>query len=150
MSYKGYFLPKNPSKYKGDPSNIIYRSLWECKFMAHLDSHPNVIQWASEEFSIPYLSPIDGKYHRYFPDFWVKSKNVNGEIKITVVEVKPKVQTVPPKVQKKPTKKYINEVKTWGINSSKWEYARKYCEERNWDFQIFTEKELGIKYGNNV
>ena len=75
MAYKGRFVPKAPEKYKGDPTRIIYRSLWELKLMKYLDSHNDVLYWASEEFSIPYRSPIDGRMHRYFPDFWVKKKN---------------------------------------------------------------------------
>lgn len=145
MSYSGVFKPRNPKKYKGDPSNIIYRSLWECKFMSYLDAHPDVMEWASEEFSIPYLSPIDNRVHRYFPDFWVKKRDRNGLIETIVVEIKPKSQTAPPKVKTKPTKAYINEVKRWGINSSKWKYAKQFCEERKWKFQILTEDELGIK-----
>ena len=69
MAYKGKFKPHNPFKYVGDPTNIIYRSLWELRFMRYLDSHPNVTQWASEEITIPYFSPVDKKIHRYFPDF---------------------------------------------------------------------------------
>jgi TnsA endonuclease N terminal len=145
MSYKGIFKPKNPSKYKGNPTNIIYRSLWECKFMGYLDTHPDVIEWASEEFAIPYLSPIDNRVHRYFPDFWVKKRNRDGTIETVVVEIKPKAQTQPPKTKSRVTKKYLEEVKTWGINSSKWKYAQKFCEERHWKFQILTENELGIK-----
>ena len=145
MAYKGKYKPENPKKYKGDPSNIIYRSLWECRFMSYLDAHPDVVEWASEEFSIPYLSPIDNRVHRYFPDFWVKKRNRDGSLETVVVEIKPKSQTTPPKVKDKPTKAYINEVKRWGINSSKWKYAKSFCEERKWKFQILTEDDLGIK-----
>ena len=112
--------------------------------MSYLDAHPDVIQWASEEFSIPYLSPIDNRVHRYFPDFWIKKKNREGIIETVVVEIKPKAQTKPPKVRTKITKSYVNEVKTWGINSSKWKYAAKFCEERKWKFQILTEDDLFI------
>lgn len=145
MSYKGIFKPKNPSKYRGNPCNIIYRSLWECRFMGYLDTHPDVIEWASEEFSIPYLSPVDNKMHRYFPDFWVKKRNRQGVVEVIVVEIKPKKQTVAPNPQKKMTKTYLQEVRTWGINNSKWQSAKKFCEDRKWKFQIMTENELGIK-----
>jgi hypothetical protein len=143
MSYKGIFRPTNPSKYKGDPNNVIYRSSWELKLMIYLDRHPEVIQWSSEEIVIPYRSPIDGRLHRYFPDFYVK-KEVNGKIETLLIEVKPKVQTRPPAVQKKRTKKYINEVMTWGINEAKWKAAKNFCEDRNWKFMLMTEKELGL------
>jgi hypothetical protein len=143
MSYKGYFRPTNPLKYKGDPNNIIYRSSWELKLMIYLDRHPEVVQWSSEEIVIPYRSPIDGRLHRYFPDFYVK-KQVGGKIETLLIEVKPKVQTRPPAVQKKRTKKYINEVMTWGINEAKWKAAKNFCEDREWKFVLMTEKELGL------
>ena len=143
MSYKGMFRPTNPKKYKGDPNNVIYRSSWELKLMIYLDRHPEVVQWSSEEIVIPYRSPIDGRVHRYFPDFYVK-KQVNGKIETLLIEVKPKVQTRPPVVQKKRTKKYINEVMTWGINEAKWAAAKNFCEDRDWKFMLMTEKELGL------
>ena len=145
MSYKGFFKPKNPGKYKGDPSNVIYRSGWELKLMIHLDNHPDVIQWSSEEFCIPYRSPIDGKVHRYFPDFFVKKRNPEGVVESLVIEVKPLKQVIAPQVQSKPTRKYLKEVQTYGINSAKWKAARDFCESRKWKFVIMTEKELGIK-----
>lgn len=145
MSYKGFFRPKNPQKYKGDPTNIIYRSGWEARFMSYLDNHPDVMEWSSEELAIPYLSPIDGKYHRYFPDFIVKRKDVNGKVETVMVEIKPHKQTMPPVRQKRITKKYITEVQTWGINSSKWEAAEKYCKQRGWLFMKLTEKEINFK-----
>lgn len=146
MAYKGKFRPSNPAKYLGDPTNIVYRSRWELKFMGWLDSHPNVVQWGSEELVIPYRSPMDNRIHRYFPDFIVKKKTPDGKIDTVVVEIKPKAQTVPPKVINKPNKRYINEVYTWGINSAKWEAAGNYCKDRGWKFEILTEHELGINF----
>ena len=71
MSYKGKYKVKNPEKYKGDPTNIIWRSLWERKYMKYLDGNPNILEWSSEEFFIWYKSPIDNRQHRYFPDFFL-------------------------------------------------------------------------------
>lgn len=146
MLHQGYFKPKNPQKYKGDPTNIIYRSGWELKFMLYVDSHPEILEWGSEEFSIPYRSPIDGKIHRYYPDFYLKKRGKDGKSQTLVVEIKPLKQTVEPQKQSKKTKRYINEVMTWGINSSKWKAAQDFCKDRNWQFLILTEKELNIKY----
>jgi hypothetical protein len=143
-THKGKFKPFHPEKYLGDPSNIVYRSRWELKFMGYLDAHPNVIKWSSEELAIPYKSPIDNKIHRYFPDFVIKKRTPEGLIETTVVEIKPKVQCAPPKVQTKATRKYITEVQTWGINSAKWAACSNYCKERKWKFEIITEVELGI------
>lgn len=149
MSYKGFFKPKNPNKYKGDPTNIVYRSSWEFKLMTYLDVHPDIIEWASEEFCIPYKSPIDGKIHRYFPDFHVKKKTSEGNVETVVIEVKPKNQVLPPAAQvtktNKPTKRYIREVMTYGVNEAKWKAARSFCADRKWKFVIMTESELGIK-----
>jgi hypothetical protein len=146
MSYKGLFKPTNPAKYRGDPTRIVYRSSWELKFMNYLDSHKDVIQWSSEELFVPYRSPIDNKFHRYFPDFIVRKKNLNGLVETVMVEVKPFKETQPPKKQNKPSKKYLKEVYTWGINNAKWEAAREFCNERKWKFIIMTENELGIKF----
>lgn len=145
-TYKGYFNVKYPQKYKGNIQNIIYRSSYELKLMNFLDRNPNVIQWASEEFFVPYKSPIDGKIHRYFPDFWVKKKNNQGITETIVIEVKPQNQTVPPVVRTQINKQYLYEVQTWGINTAKWEAAQKYCSDKDWKFMIITEKELGIKF----
>jgi hypothetical protein len=143
-TYKGIFKPMNPLKYKGDSSNIVYRSSWELKLMVYFDKHPDILQWSSEEIVIPYRSPIDGRVHRYFPDFWVKKRTRDGKIDQTLIEVKPLHQTREPKPQKRMTKKYLTEVKTWGINSSKWRAAEEFCKDRGWNWMIITEKELGL------
>jgi hypothetical protein len=115
--------------------------------MTRLDSHPDVLEWSSEELFIPYRSPIDNRVHRYFPDFLVKKKNASdGLIETVMIEVKPKAQTKPPSIQQKPTRRYINEVHAWGVNSAKWKAAEEYCKDRGWKFQIFHEDHLGIKF----
>lgn len=144
-TYKGRFSPKNPSKYNGDPMNIIWRSTWELRVMKYLDENANVLEWSSEELVVPYISPVDGMRHRYFPDFVAKMRKPDGGIKTVVIEVKPKAQTKEPKVQSKKTKRYITEVTTWAVNQAKWQYARDFCENRGWEFAIITEDHLGIK-----
>ena len=81
MSYKGKFQPSYPKKYKGNPTNIIYRSLWERKFMVYCDLNENIIEWGSEELALPYRSPVDNRIHRYFPDFYIKVKETSGKLK---------------------------------------------------------------------
>ena len=88
MSYKGRFIPTKPNKYKGDIRNIVYRSLWELKFMKWCDRNENILEWGSEEFFIPYRSPLDNRIHRYFPDFYMKVQESNGKLKRYVIEVK--------------------------------------------------------------
>lgn len=142
MAYSGRFSPKNPNKYLGDPMNIIYRSLWERRVMVHLDENPGVVKWSSEEIVIPYLSPVDNRWHRYFPDFYVQTMNKNGLLESRVLEIKPKSQAVAPKAKKRVTKQYIQEVMTYGINEAKWKAATEYCKDRNWKFVVLTEDDI--------
>jgi hypothetical protein len=144
MAYSGKFSPKNTNKYLGDPTSVWYRSLWERRVMVRLDDDPNVIEWSNEEIIIPYLSPIDGRWHRYFPDFFVRVKNRHGVQEAMILEVKPLKQAVPPQVKKRITRQYIQEVATYGINEAKWKAATEYCKDRNWSFKVITEKDLGI------
>ena len=144
MAYRGRYIPTYPKKYKGDPSNIIYRSLWERKFMVYCDRNNRILEWGSEEFFIPYRSPLDGKVHRYFPDFYVKVRTKQNTIKKWVVEVKPKAQTRPPRTPRRKTKKYITEVRNYAINDAKWKNAIEFCKDRNMEFIIITEDELKI------
>jgi hypothetical protein len=144
MAYSGQFKPRNPQKYMGDPTNIIYRSSWECKVMSWLDNNRDVISWSSEEVIIPYKSPVDGRFHRYFPDFLVKVKTKDDKINTILIEVKPKRQTLPPVPKKRVTKQFINEVATYGVNQAKWKAAQEYCLDRKWDFKIITEDDLGL------
>ena len=146
MSYKGRYTPKNLKKYRGDPSNVIYRSLWERKFMVYCDHSESIIEWGSEEIVIPYKSPWDGRIHRYFPDFYIKIKTNEGTTKKLIVEIKPKKQTKAPKEPERKTKRYLNEVRTWGVNSSKWRYATEWCKDNGMEFKILTEDDLGIRY----
>lgn len=139
MRYQGKYRPSFPRKYRGDVRNIVYRSSWEYKFMKWCDVTATVTEWGSEEIVIPYISPVDGKRHRYFPDFYVKV----GKKKY-IVEVKPFRQTLEPKTQKRVTKRYINEVVTYSVNQAKWKAAREFCKDNSLEFMLITEKELKV------
>ena len=143
-SIKSKYKPENPRKYKGDYRNIICRSSWERKFCRWCDLNESILEWGSEEFFIPYRAP-DGKVRRYFPDFIMKVKENNGEIKTYVIEVKPAKQTKPPKKKKRVTKSYIYECTTYAVNQAKWKAADEWCKDHKIEFKIITEKELGIK-----
>ena len=144
MAYSGRFRPKNPKKYVGDPTNIIYRSSWEARVMNWLDMNPSIISWASEELVIPYISPVDKRYHRYFPDFLVKVKTKDGSTKTMILEIKPKKQAMEPAKKKRVTKQYLQEVMTWGVNQAKWKAAEEYALDRGWEFKVLTEEHLGL------
>ena len=146
-SYKGKYKPMNPKKYKGDSSQVVYRSLWERKLMVYCDRNNSVVEWGSEEIIIPYISPKDGRVHRYFPDFYMKVKQTNGTYKKFIIEVKPKAQCKQPvKNPTRRTKKWLNEVKTWVINEAKWKSANEFCLDNGMEFKILTEDHLNIKY----
>ena len=147
-SNKSIYKPLNPNKYQGDSNNIICRSSWERKFCIWCDNNENILKWASEEFSIPYLSPVDNRIHRYYPDYLIEVKEKNGRIKKYIIEVKPKKQTQPPKKPSRMTKSYLYESKTYAVNQAKWKYAKDFCKDNGVEFKIITEDELGIKpYG---
>ena len=149
MAYKGKYKVKNRDKYVGAVDNVQYRSAWERRFMVYCDiSQKNIVRWSSEEIVLPYVSPVDGKVHRYFPDFWIEQKGADGNLRHLLIEVKPKEQCGPPK---KPLKKfknsrskfrYLNAIKTWKINEAKWKAAEEFCADRKWIFKILTEDHL--------
>jgi hypothetical protein len=142
---QGRYTPKNPSKYKGNAANIVFRSSWELKLMNYLDCNANVIKWSSETVIIPYRSPKDNQIHRYFIDFYAEIKNPDGKIKKVLIEVKPAAQTVPPKEPKKKTKSFLESCMTYSVNQAKWDAAKKFVELNDMQFVIMTEAELGIK-----
>ena len=144
MAYRGKYYPSFPRKYKGDPTNIIYRSLWERKFMVYCDKNTKILEWGSEEIALPYISPHDSCVHRYFPDFYIKVQENTGKIKRYLIEVKPLKQTTKPKRPKRQTKGYIREAFEYARNQAKWKAAREYCADRMWEFKVITEKELDI------
>nr|MBC8550779.1 head completion protein [Candidatus Brocadiales bacterium] len=82
MAYKGKYKPKNVNKYIGDPTKVTYRSLWERRFMTYCDNNSSILSWGSEEVVVPYKSPIDGRWHRYFVDFIIETMNKNGHKEI--------------------------------------------------------------------
>ena len=147
MSYKGKYIPNNPKKYKGNPSQVIYRSLWERKVMVYCDRNDKVIEWGSEEVIVPYRSPWDGKIHRYFSDFYMKVEQQSGNVKKFLIEVKPKSQCKSPvKKPKRKTRNWYKQVKAWGINQAKWKSAEEYCKDKGMEFKILTEDHLNPQY----
>ena len=138
MSYKGKYTIKNKKKYIGDPTKVTYRSLWERQTFKWCENSPRVKKWNSEEIVVPYKCKTDGRLHRYFVDLLVELDNKD----IILVEIKPKKQTVAPKNPKRKTKKYINEVMTYIKNTSKWEAANQYADQKGWKFQVWTEETL--------
>lgn len=142
MSYSGRYKVKNQTKYKGDYTNVVYRSLWERNAFAWCEDNSAVKEWSSEEIVIPYYYDIDKKMHRYFMD--LKIVYTNG--KTVLVEIKPSKETAPPNRPDK-SKRYISEALTYVKNKNKWDTAIEYARDRGWVFEIWTEhtlQEMGI------
>ena len=139
---QGYYKPKHPEKYKGNIDNIRFLSSWELHFNKFLDNNPNILEWASEEIVIPYIKPTDGKVHKYYPDYWIKYKDRNGNIIQEIIEVKPDAQTKPPKKRGKKKKVQLRESVTYAINVAKWKHAAAYCKKHGLKFRLITEKQL--------
>ena len=112
--------------------------------MRWCDTKSSVTKWASEEIIIPYRSPKDGKIHRYYPDFYMKTRESGGKVKESIIEIKPLKQCSTPKQPKRKTAKYKAECLTYAINQAKWKYASKWCKERNLSFVVLTEKDLNV------
>ena len=140
MAYSGRYTVKNPKKYKGDHTQVVYRSLWEKHAFKWCDNNSDIVEWSSEEVVIPYLYEVDKRYHRYFMDLKIKFRNG----KTVLVEIKPDKETRPPEGQRR-TKRYINEAFTYIKNQNKWDAAHEYAQDRGWEFWIWTEKNEPLK-----
>ena len=144
MAYSGLYKPLYPKKYRGNPSRIVYRSLWEKKYMKYCDHTSSILEWGSEEIIIPYRSPIDNRVHRYYPDFYIKVLEKSGRTSKYIVEIKPKKQTKPPYGKDKRTVAYKREALTFAKNRAKWNAAEDFCEDRQMKFLILTEDHLAV------
>jgi len=139
---------KHKERYLSENKLITARSGWEISFITKfLDARPDIIGWSSEDFFIPYYYPVDGKPHRYFPDFYVKFKTKDGGIAERIIEIKPFIETQIPKVPKRMTLGYKDRCNTYIKNQCKWAATRAYCERerakgRILFFEIITENEF--------
>lgn len=138
---QGKFSPKFPEKYKGDPNGIVYRSGLELKFFNHFDTRKNILEWASEEFYVPYTAP-DGTRHRYYVDVWVKVKTRDGRVREFICEIKPSSQTVAPKKPKRMSEAYRRKWTTYLLNKCKWDAAEKFAMRNNMKFITLTERDI--------
>lgn len=141
---QGIYKPINAHKYKGK-GYAIYRSSYELKFFKWCDGNHRVLEWGSENFVIPYLNPIDSKYHRYFVDNYVKIQLDNNVVEKYLIEIKPFKQTLKPSKGNKRNTTFIYEARTYVQNCAKWDAAKAFCDQKGFKFLIITENELNIK-----
>lgn len=139
---KGFYNPRHPEKYKGDLNKIIYRSSWELDFCKFLDNNPNILEWVSEPFGIPYFNEIDKKYHKYYPDFLISYKNKEGKLIKELIEIKPSTQVQEPTTVGKKSKQQLYERLTYIKNICKWKAAQEFCNNSGITFRILTESKL--------
>ena len=121
---RGRYQPTNIEKYDGNANKITYRSLWERRFMLYCDRSSSILKWSSEELHIPYISPMDNRWHNYYPDFLVTIVDKDNVTRTVLVEIKPHFQ------------------RSYKINKAKWKFAEAYCVKHNYEFKVLTEKEL--------
>lgn len=131
---QGIFEMKNPAKYIGKHSPR-YRSSWELKFMRVLDSHPNVVAWASESHRIPYRNPLTQKQTVYVPDFFMVYEDRSGTRKAEFIEIKPAGQIMG-------KAKSVQQKAAAIVNEAKWQAARAFAERQGVGFRVLTENEL--------
>ena len=135
---QGYFPINECRKYQGT-GPIIYRSSWERKFCLYCERNPEITAWSSESFAIRYFSPLDNKYHNYFPDYVVRLRNEDTFI----VEVKPKAQLEKPTPPKRQTLKSVKSYKwlyeTWIINMCKKAASEEFAKSKGWKYLLVTE-----------
>lgn len=135
-SLSGRFIPKNPQKYAGNPNNVMFRSSWELRVMQFFDTSASVIKWASEEVKIPYVSPLDGLVHNYYPDFIVIYTDKAGNIQKDLVEVKPASQSLAEKAKSDRDKAALL------VNLAKWKFAEQWAKQRGMNFRVITENSI--------
>ncbi len=141
--FQGKYTPKNPQKYVGDPSNIVFRSSWERHFLEWADTNSKVLNYSSEELHIPYFFVPDGRWHRYFPDFILTVRGKDDKTSVWMVEIKPFAQTQHPRTKAyKNQKRLLKESLEYEKNQSKWAAANIFCNGKGWKFMVLTEKNL--------
>ena len=136
MAFRARFIPKNPHKYTGDVEKIFARSSWEMSVMKFFDSSNAVLRWCSEEISIPYFKPEDGRVHQYFPDFLVEFVDASGQVKREIVEVKPLHEADAKYAKHERSKAALQ------TNEAKWKAAIDYAEQNGMKFRVITEKSI--------
>jgi hypothetical protein len=136
MAYvHGEFKLSNPDKYIGTHP-IYFRSSWEFKLMQMFDTHPNILNWASESLKIPYMNPFTNKYSVYVPDFLIVYNDRDGKKKSEIIEVKPLKETMLSEAKTKKDKAAV------ALNSFKWQAANNWAEQHGLTFRVMTEHDI--------
>jgi hypothetical protein len=151
-SHKGKYEIVNKDKYIGK-NEPHYKSALEFYFMRYCDNNPNILQWQYEGIAIPYINPLkplkesNQPNANYYPDFYIKYKNLKGEVEEALIEVKSKNETMPPKPQQRMSKKWKQDYCTYKLNESKWKQCKLYCDKLGIKFIVITEDFINVHKG---
>lgn len=115
---------------------IIYRSSYELKFIQWCERSTNITHWGSECIAIDYVNPVDGKHHKYYPDFLLEMADGT----LMLVEIKSHNQTVAPDIDAQDISNY--QYREYVRNLAKWSAAEEFCKNNGIVFKIFTEKTI--------
>lgn len=143
--HQGYVKLIHPEKFIGDYSEKVgvpYRSGLEYRFIKTIDSSEVCIRWTYEHdaFIIPYMSPIDHRQHRYYPDFYVEVRLYNGETKRYLVEVKAQKDTQKPDPKKfKDRSSYAYQLRQSLLVEVKRRAAENWCKQHGLQYLFVTE-----------
>lgn len=138
--HQGQYRPINPDKYVGTYP-IYYRSSWELKVMEKFDTHPNVVNWASESLKIPYRNPFTDKYTVYVPDFLVTYVDAKGNRLTEIIEVKPAKETFLSEAKSQRAKAAV------ALNTFKWAAAQQFASKHGMRFRVLNENNIYNKPG---
>ena len=131
----GKYTVKNRQKYAGK-REPTYRSSWEFTFMLFCDNNPNVLQWASEPFMIPYLNPFTGRRTVYVPDFMIVYIETQQKPHADVIDVKPTREAMVESARS------VRDRAALALNIAKWEAAHDWCKQQGIRFRVVTEQDI--------
>lgn len=141
---QGYYTVHNIEKYVGDVSKVIYRSSWEKKMMTFCDMNERIVKWSSETIQVPYFNPVENATKTYNLDFYFQVRQDDGSVKNIIGEVKPAKKLEKPvlpnsRLTEKRIEAHNYQMKEYVINVYKFQAAKKWAEDRGWEFMIITE-----------
>jgi hypothetical protein len=106
--------------------------------MRFCDNNENILHWASESVSIPYINPVTGKKTRYIPDFLITYRNKHNQITAELIEIKPRNQSL---IEGKMNSRDRAVV---AVNYSKWAAAQQWCKRQGLKFRVINEDHLFV------
>ncbi len=133
--HKGKYEVINRDKYVGSKMPI-FRSSWENTFCRMCDEHPSITRWGSECVKIPYQSPLDGRWHTYYPDFLIQYIDNDGREHVELIEIKPSGQSTFENARSSSEKRQVV------LNSAKWEAATEWCKQKGIFFRVVNEEHI--------